>query len=119
MAKSREIIELNEKFDSMVELVNTMVEKQSQTIEKPKSKLATHVENVIENAINSPASTLSGVGIAVCYVGPSLFPQHTEVFENLRVACETMVGVSAGSTVLKRAGAKTTKTNTPKVEEYG
>jgi len=121
MAKSKELQELTERFDSMAQMMESMIHKQSQPVEKPKSVLAKHFDNIVENAITNPASTISGVGVGVAYVGKMLFPEHAETFQNIEVLCITMTGVSAGSTSIKGATAvKNTKTPTPpKSEEYG
>lgn len=121
MARNKELEELKANQELLFEMVQKAIEKGTSPIEPKKSILATHFDNIVENAITNPASTISGVGVGVAYVGKMFFPQHAETFQNIEVVCMSMVGVSAGSTALKGAtSAKNTKTPTPpKSEEYG
>lgn len=118
--RKAELDEIKANQEVLFEMVQKALDKGSQPIEPKKSVLAKHFDNIVENAITNPASTLSGVGVGVAYVGKMFFPAHAETFENIEVVCMSMVGVSAGSTALKGATAvKNTKPTPPKNEEYG
>jgi hypothetical protein len=124
MAINKQIEELNERMSMVLSSVGDLrdeieIRKNQVVIEPIKvSPIRKHFDTIVENALNAPHSTLSGLAVGACYVGTKFFPQYGSVLADLQETFTALTGVTAGSAVLNKTKA-VAKPEVAKSEEYG
>ena len=124
MAKQKtKLEEIEDRLNLVLSSVGEIQEKfEAKTVNelRKESPLKKHFNALVENALDSPHSTLSGLAVGACAIGTHFFPEHSSMLADLQTAFTGLTGITAGNAIINKSQPKNSDAPVPlKSEEYG
>lgn len=124
MAKQKtKLEEIEDRLNLVLSSVGEIQEKfEAKTVNelRKESPLKKHFNALVENALESPHSTLSGLAVGACAISTHFFPEHSAMLADLQTAFTGLTGITAGNAIINKSKQNTAPVPSIKSdEEYG